>query len=292
MLQTKDKKETKHKKKGFNGLTPTEWTILSKNVWDDVSSIREKYHLEHGATFSIALAERIIKMYSAENDLVFDPFAGVGTTVTAAFNLKRAGIGIELNARFKQIATQVLFDKKASLFSKTNQLSHKIICDDCRNLSEYLDKDSVQLTFTSPPYANFIQRSIKDREKTHKTSIIKLENNSTVKQYSQKLEDFGNLDYQSFLKEIKVVLRKNLEVTKVGGYSVWVVKDHRDTKNKIPYIDFHSDLANVGKSVGWSYHDLIVWNQNAQRRLVLLGYPSVFYTNQNCSFIVVFRKLK
>ena len=37
-------------------------------------------------------------------------------------------------------------------------------------------------------------------------------------------------------------------------------------------------------------HDLIVWDQNEQRSLVLLGYPSVFYTNQNCSFIVVMRK--
>lgn len=63
-------------------------------------------------------------------------------------------------------------------------------------------------------------------------------------------------------------------------------------KNKIPYIPFHSDLARVGEESGWLYQDLIVWDQTGQRRLVLLGYPSVFYVNQNCSFIVVFRKPK
>ena len=72
----------------------------------------------------------------------------------------------------------------------------------------------------------------------------------------------------------------------------WVVKDYRDTKNKIPYVPFHSDLATVGQEVGWLYQDLIIWDQTGQRRLVLLGYPSVLYVNQNCSFIVVFRKRK
>ena len=50
------------------------------------------------------------------------------------------------------------------------------------------------------------------------------------------------------------------------------------------------NLARIGEEAGFKFHDLIVWDQNAQRSLILLGYPSVFYTNQNCSFIVVFRK--
>ena len=63
-------------KPGFNGLTPSEWTILSRSVFDSraVSSPREKFHKEHGATFSVALAERAIKMYSSEDDIIFDPF--------------------------------------------------------------------------------------------------------------------------------------------------------------------------------------------------------------------------
>ncbi len=67
-------------KVGFNGLTPKEWTQLSKSVWTarEVSSPREWYHLEHGATFSEALAERAIKIYTKKCDLVLDPFLVLG----------------------------------------------------------------------------------------------------------------------------------------------------------------------------------------------------------------------
>ena len=283
-------KELLQKQKSFNGLSAKEWTILSKNVWNDLSSPRNKFQLEHGAVYPIKLAERLIQMYSREGDIIFDPFLGIGSTLIAAQNLNRHCIGTELNPKFAKIAEEWK-QENFGLFNSDGALNYHIVNDDCRNLTKYIAKDKVQLTVTSPPYADFIQKSVEDRKKTHKTSIIKLDNNSTVKQYSEKENDFGNLPYEDFLTQIKEILKKNYEITKIGGYSAWVVKDYRDTKNKIPYISFHSDLAKVGQDAGWKFHDLIVWDQGDQRRLVLLGYPSVFYTNQNCSFIVIFRKL-
>src|SRR3989338_10696376 len=110
------KNSSKKDENSFNGLTPTEWASLSKNVWDDVSSPREAYHLEHGATYPIALADRIIKMYSKEGDLVFDPFVGVGTTVLSAYRLKRSGKGIELNEKFAKLAKGLLEKERSNLF--------------------------------------------------------------------------------------------------------------------------------------------------------------------------------
>ncbi len=299
IIKREIEKEEAKSKKGFNGLTPSEWALLSKNVigeddilnvvWNDLSSPRNKYQLEHGAVYPVKLVERLIKMYSAEEDTVFDPFLGIGSTIIAAQALNRHGVGIELNPKFARIAEEWLEDVQG-LFSNVNH--YKIVNDDCRNMLKHIRKDKIQLTVTSPPYADFIQKSLKDRETVHKTSIIKHENNSTVKQYSKFENDFGNLPYSEFLKGIKQILKDNLKVTKPGGYSCWVVKDYRNTKMKIPYIPFHSDLAAVGQEAGWLYQDLIVWDQTGQRRLVLLGYPSVFYVNQNCSFIVVFRKPK
>ena len=291
--------EEKKQELGFNGLTPKEWALLSKNViveedllnpvWSDLSSPRNKYQIEHGAVYPIKLCERLIKMYSTENDTIFDPFLGIGTTMIAAQQLNRHCVGTELNQKFARIA-QTWLDSAQGIFE--NSMCYKIVNDDCRNLLQHVRKDKVQLTITSPPYADFIQKSLKDRETTHKTSVIKLENNSTVKQYSEEENDFGNLPYKEFLEQIKHVLKDNLVVTKTGGYSCWVVKDYRDTKNKIPYVPFHSDLARAGEEVGWKYHDLIIWDQTGQRRLVLLGYPSVLYTQNQCSFIVVLRKNK
>jgi len=272
---------------GFNGLTPKEWARLSKSVWTagEVSSPREWYHLEHGATFSVALAERVIKIYTNKGDLVLDPFLGVGTTLVAARNLERRGIGIELYEKFVTIAKQLL--NQETLIQTHEQT---IICDDCRNLLKYVEPDSVQLMLTSPPYANFINRSIKDRQKTHKTSWLVQKNNSVVKTYGEDPRDFGNLPYKEFLKEIKDLMRKLFIVTKPGGYNVWVVKDHREPEKGRPIINVHSDFASIGEEVGFVYHDLIIWDQNEQRSLVLLGYPSVFYVNINHTFLVVLRK--
>jgi DNA modification methylase len=278
-------KKAKQREQTFNGLTASEWATLSKNVWNDVSSTRKKKHLDHGATYPEKLANRLIKMYSKEGDLVLDPFLGTGSTLEACRNTRRRGIGIELYERFIRHAQNIV-----NQTTLTNNYQLKLIHDDCRNLLKHLKPETVQVMITSPPYANFIQKSVEDREKTHKTSLIRLENKSTVNQYGEMEEDFGNLEYPEFLKEIKGLMKKLYTVTNKGGYNVWVVKDHRDTKNNIPYIPVHSDFARIGEEAGFKFHDLIVWDQSAQRKLVLLGYPSVFYTNQNCSFLVVLRK--
>lgn len=271
--------------KSFNELTPKEWTALSKSVWNDVSSPREWYHLEHGATFSEAMAERVIKMYSKEGDLVLDPFLGVGTTLITAKKLKRKGIGIELYEKFVRIVRKIFTQQ-----TLTNVYYQEVFLDDCRNLLKYVKPESVQLMLTSPPYANFIHRSVNDRKNTHKKSLLVSENLSVVKPYGDDPKDFGNLPYDQFLEEIKELMKKLFIVTKPGGYNVWVVKDCRDPQNGKPFIPFHSDLARIAEEVGFLWHDLIVWDQNEQRRLVLLGYPSAFYVNINHTFLVVLRK--
>ena len=165
-------KEAEQRLKSFNGLSAKEWASLSKNVWNDVSSTRHKKHLNHGATFPEKLVNRLICMYTKKGNVVLDPFLGTGTTLEACKNTNRNGIGIELNERFIPDAESVI--RQSSLKS---ELSLKVIHDDCRNLLNYVKKDSVQLMVTSPPYANFISKSLEDRRKTHKTSIqLKMSN--------------------------------------------------------------------------------------------------------------------
>jgi len=277
-------------KPGFNGLSPSEWTVLSRSIFNskDVSSPREDFHKEHGATFSIALAERAIKMYSGVDDTVFDPFLGTGTTVVAARQNNRNSVGIELYDRFAEIAEGRVKQKTLG-----EQKETKIYRGNCLEQIKQVEDSTIQLTFTSPPYADFIHRSVKDRERRAKgsmPSLIATENKSSVNAYGDSDIDFGNKEYPLFLESVTELMKEIYRITKPGGYNVWVVKDHRDTKNLQPYIDVHSDMAKCGQEAGFLYHDLIIWDQNDQRRLVLLGYPSVFYTNQNHSYLVVLRK--
>lgn len=286
MEQRDFEKELGQRQRTFNGLTAREWTLLSKNVWSDVSSARHKRHLDHGAVFPVKLADRLIRMYSKEDDLTLDPFAGIGSTCVAAFQANRRAIGIELNPKFFNVGRRWLDEIGAT---EDNEQRPTLINGDARNMLSWIAPDSVQITVTSPPYANFINRSVADRQKTHKKSLLALENNSKVKQYSEDPMDFGNLEYPSFIRECGKLLRSLLRVTRPGGYAAWIVKDYR-LPPETPYIAMHADLARIGVRAGWKWQDLVVWDQNEQRSLVLLGYPSKFYTNQNCSFIVVFRK--
>ena len=275
--------------RAFNGLSPRDWTRLSRSVWTarEVSSARNAGHLEHGATFSVALAERAMQLYTDEHDLVLDPFVGVGTTLIAARSLNRKAIGIELYPRFSQIAEEALAQQT---FGSTND--QHVVCGDCRCLETWVERDSVQLTLTSPPYADFIRRSVQDREKTHKKSRIAIDNRSVVKPYGHDIKDFGNLPYEEFVQHVASLMAKLFLVTRPGGYNVWVVKDCRDPQHGKPLVDMHSAIALTGQQAGFLYHDLIVWDQNEQRRLVLLGYPSAFYVNINHTFLVVLRRPK
>jgi DNA modification methylase len=278
---------TRRVKPAFNGLSTRDWTLLSRNVWNDVSSPRDPHHLEHGAVFPVKLASRLISLYSAEGDLVFDPFVGVGSTCVAAYQLRRPSVGIELSGRFVKIA-QRWVDEISGLFSEEalRPLIHRA---DCRDMEDLVGADSIQVTVTSPPYADFIHKSVKDRAKTHKKSAFVLDNNSHAKVYSSHESDFGNFSYDDFLSECRELLGKLLRCTRPGGYAAWIVKDARDLPHA-PYVPLHADLGYAAREAGWKWHDLIIWDQNEQRRLVLLGYPSKFYTNPNCSFIVILRK--
>lgn len=276
--------------KSFNGLSTQEWAKNSRSVWNDVSSPRSKIALKHGATFPQKLSDRVITLYSKENDVILDPFLGTGTTARSALNLQRNIIGFELSNEFYHIALESLKELDTNLFRDEMKIGYDIRQGDCVELLDSLNNDSINLTFTSPPYADLIHKVLDDRTKRHKKSAFVVDNNATTKLYSKNEKDLGNMDFDSYMKVIKIIMQKLYKKTKMGGYNIWVVKDYRDTKNKIPYVDLHSHIARAGEEAGFKYHDLIIWDQNERRRLVLLGYPSVFYVNQNHSFIVVLRK--
>jgi len=66
----------------------------------------KKVEKTHGATFPQTLAEKVISCFSASGSTILDPFMGSGTTILAAQNLNRNGIGIELDEGYFKIAQE------------------------------------------------------------------------------------------------------------------------------------------------------------------------------------------
>jgi modification methylase len=65
---------------------------------------------EHPAPFPLELANRLVRMFSFYGDTVLDPFAGTGTTLVAALNAGRNAIGVEVDAKYIEIAKRRLHE--------------------------------------------------------------------------------------------------------------------------------------------------------------------------------------
>ena len=73
-------------------------TIVT-NIWTDISNLQARDPERTGwpTQKPVALLERIVSASSNKGDVVFDCFAGCGTAVHAAHNLKRKWIGIDIS---------------------------------------------------------------------------------------------------------------------------------------------------------------------------------------------------
>ncbi|NMD00107.1 MAG: site-specific DNA-methyltransferase, partial [Bacteroidales bacterium] len=74
---------------------------------------RKMKEYDHPAMFPEELAARILKLFSFENDIILDPFNGVGTTPCVAKYLNRKFLGIDISQEYCNKALERL---NASLF--------------------------------------------------------------------------------------------------------------------------------------------------------------------------------
>jgi DNA modification methylase len=87
------------------------------NIW----RIDPTFDKTHAAVFPLELCTRVIKFYSYEEDLVFDPFAGSGTLGRAAMNLNRYFFLIDKEEKYFFRMKETL-GKNGSLFMKNKPM--------------------------------------------------------------------------------------------------------------------------------------------------------------------------
>ena len=204
----------------------------------------------------------------------------MGTTLEAAEMLGRKSIGIELSPEFVEYA-------KKDIKDATNT---KIYNDDARNMLKYVSDSSVDFILTSPPYGNLL-KTVKGEFAYKWKEHSKLNPAKNPIPYSDNPLDLGNLNYGDFLLELRRIMSLTYTVLKNDCYSVWIVKDYRDTVNQRPLVNFHSDVIRSAENAGFILWDIKIYNQTRFRPLVVLGYPSRnYYLNIGHSYILVFRK--
>lgn len=106
------KNNAKSISKTFMTIPPSS---VCSDVWDDITRIKtlnttqsQRKQTMHVCPLQIDIVERIIRRYSNEDELVFDPFGGIGTVPLTAIKMGRRGIMTELNPDYYRDAVGYL----------------------------------------------------------------------------------------------------------------------------------------------------------------------------------------
>ena len=254
----------------LNCLTAKEWIKSQLGVWQfnyEGRDIRDK--TLHPATFPISLAKRIIELFTHEGELVIDPFVGSGTTLIAAQDLNRNAIGFDLKDEYIELCKKRLSNN--NLFNRARQIA---IQDDAININSYLPTETVSLIWTSPPYANLLNRERKN--KSRRGDERKNDQFGKIEQYSQDPRDLGTMDLDTYTAAMGDIYERLLPLLRPKAHCVINVPDMW-WKNK--RITIHVALTEELRRRGYELRNTIIWDRtNIVNRVGIFGWPSNYIT--------------
>lgn len=254
----------------LNCLTAKEWLKAQIGVWQfyyEGRDIRDKDL--HPATYPIALSSRSIELFTHKGELVLDPFVGSGTTLVSGRDTERNALGFDLSAEYIELANGRL--NQQVLFDGCQQIA---VCDDARNIPEYVSEESVALVVTSPPYANLLNRKRKNKSRRGEERHNK--QYQRVEQYSQDPRDLGTLPLDQYKSEMADIFEGLLPLLRPKGHCVINVPDMWWENERIT---LHIAVVEALRSVGYELRNTIIWDRtNIVNRLGIFGWPSNYIT--------------
>ena len=148
-----------------------------------------------------AIVDHVISVYSAPGDLVFDPFAGFGTTLIRAIRLGRRAGGIELLP--ERVAQIRVLAPGASVVAGDARRILPMLASSSEKAEENEPRPTADLVLTSPPYM------------------------AATEDEADPLEAYacGDGDYRRYLAELRGVAAECARLVLPGGHVVWNVAD-------------------------------------------------------------------
>jgi DNA modification methylase len=253
----------------LNCLSAKEWIKAQLGVWQFTYEKRDIRNKDiHPATFPIALAKRVIELFTHKGELVLDPFVGSGTTLIAAQDLNRNAIGFDLQEKYIQLCDDRL-NSNSNLFTDSWQMA---IQDDARNIKSWILPETVSLIWTSPPYANLLnrRRTNKSRRDRDNGQLGKIE------QYSQDKRDLGTLPIEEFTLAIGDIFEDLLPLLRPKAHCVINVPDMWWENTRVT---IHVSLIEEMRKRGYELRNIIIWDRtNVVNNIGIFGYPSNYIT--------------
>ena len=279
-----------------NCLSSRAWLRNQVPIWSfSDKELRTNFDLtsrtHHPAVFPSAIAKRVIRNYTHENETVLDLFSGVGTTLYAAQVCKRNAIGTELNKHFFDFTKQRLrlteinsssTPEQAQRKTKPGQILH-LIHDDARNILDYVPKNTIDLVFTSPPYWDMLKQPPSKRNQ--KAQRFLKDN------YSNHPADLSNSsNIHEFIKNIKDIFNKVHSVLKPGASCIINTGDYRRAGDFIPLSNIYTATLH---DLGLKLKNIIIWDRRREYDIGLFSYPNNFIVNNGMfEYLLDFNKVE
>lgn len=252
----------------INCMLAKEWLKSQLGVWQffyEARDIRNKS--VHPATFPISLAQKVIALFTHKGELVLDPFAGSGTTLVAAQDLNRNAVGFDLQESYIALSKKRL--SHDNLFNSSKQLA---IQDDARNISQYFEPETITLIWTSPPYANLLNRERRNKSRRFRDNGQL----GRVEQYSQDERDLGTMPLETYTKTMGDIFEAFLPLLKPKGHCVINVPDMWWENQRIT---IHVSLIEELRKRGYELRNIIIWDRtNIVNQIGIFGWPNNYIT--------------
>ena len=212
--------------------------------------------------FPSDVCDFLVKYYSQPRETIYDPCAGHNSRMEIVWRNGRNYIGYDISLPFHEANEKIKNDLLGGLglFESTSTI--ELFCKDNRFC--HLPNDSIDFTFTSPPYwdAEF---------------------------YGEEPEQLGyRKTYEEFLEGLSKMVSEQFRVLKPGRFCALNVNDIR--KNKQFFV-FHSDVISICREIGFLSWDVLILIWGSPRSRIFVGQITKWrYLGKDHEYVLIFRK--
>src|SRR5437879_10120266 len=202
----------------LNELSGRDWIKFTKSWFVHRPDPRGDRKIRHPASFPESLVREFVSFFTKKGEIVVDPFVGTGSTLVAALETGRSGIGFEIVNKYADISKERVGDALAQRRARNEATESKsswakIITADSARLSKIWRENGLppaDYCITSPPYWNQLKKSHMRKQGRAEKGL------DTI--YSDNPDEIVNIgDYQDFLISRKRGLDDVYKVMKRKG---------------------------------------------------------------------------
>jgi DNA modification methylase len=272
----------------LNELSGKDWIKFTKSWFVHRPEPRGDRKIRHPASFPESLVKDFISFFTKKGELVVDPFLGTGSTLVAALEIGRSGVGFEIVKKYADIARDRVKDAVArNGVRKTTEsgpsFTRIFTADSSKLYKTWREKGfpPADYCITSPPYWNQLRKS-------HMRQKGRAERGLDTT-YSDNPREIGNIeDYSEFLRALKRTFDEVHKVLKPKGYLTIITNNVFSDGRMFP-LAFDTVSTLTAEPYAWTPKDEKVWCQD-DKTLLPLGVFNAWVGNRHHQYCLIFRK--